>query len=58
MVAGLIEKPDSVRAVAHAIGVNPIVFLIPYYRTLAYEGDDCIFAQVCATVTTPVLDTF
>lgn len=37
-IAGKINKAQSVRAVANAIGANPIAFLIPCHRVLRSDG--------------------
>lgn len=37
-MARLGASPDAVRAVAHAIGANPIAFLIPCHRVIGKGG--------------------
>jgi methylated-DNA-[protein]-cysteine S-methyltransferase len=34
----MIGRPDAVRAVAHAIGTNPMAFLIPCHRVIGKDG--------------------
>lgn len=34
----MIGRPDAVRAVAHAIGANPMAFLIPCHRVIGKDG--------------------
>ncbi len=38
-VAAGINKPEAVRAVAHAIGQNPVPFIIPCHRVIRKLGD-------------------
>ncbi|WP_206918824.1 methylated-DNA--[protein]-cysteine S-methyltransferase [Alicyclobacillus suci] len=38
-IAQRIGRQDAVRAVAHAIGVNPIPFLIPCHRVIGKDGN-------------------
>ena len=38
-VANYIEKPEAIRAVASAIGKNPVSYLIPCHRVIRKEGN-------------------
>lgn len=37
-VASTIHRPDSARAVGHAIGANPVAFIIPCHRVIQKNG--------------------
>lgn len=37
-VANMIGRPNAVRAAAHAIGANPIAFLVPCHRVIGKDG--------------------
>src|SRR5690606_12627738 len=38
-IANHIQKPESVRAVANAVGANPVALLIPCHRVIRKNGD-------------------
>lgn len=38
-IARKIKKPQAVRAVANAVGKNPILFVIPCHRVIRKDGD-------------------